>query len=281
MKRLKRLCALFVLLSFLSAAGGIFCDKYIDRDMHFTPAYEKIDLAPLLAKAEFSIEDYKTLFYQTGLGRPAVDALRQQEDFAAQIASFQEDFFAPASTQCYRAGISTKMEHTVDANGRYCAGFSLAPYEEGDVVAMFSSHSFGWRHGHAGLIIGSNRVLEAPILGVPAGKFRLNTWREYPTFVLLRLKDASSEELAAIADAAVENLNGVTYSPFAGVLQKYGGRRPPTTQCAHLVWHAFYTAGYDIDCTGGNIVTVWDIVDSNLFEVVQIYGLNPDRLWRE
>lgn len=157
----------------------------------------------------------------------------------------------------------------------------MAPYEEGYVVAMFSSHSFGWRHGHAGLITGANRVLEAPILGVPAGEYRLNTWREYPTFVMLRLKNASGEELEAIADAALKNLEGVDYSPLAGIIKKYSGRRPPTTQCAHLVWHAFYTAGYDIDSTGGNIVTVWDVVDSDLFEVVQIYGLDPDRLWRE
>lgn len=282
MKRKKAICIACILLSAIFTAGGIAGSIWIEREIHFTPEYERIDLAPILEKETLCPEDYKTLFYQTGLGRRAVDQLRTQEDFTAQITAFQEAFFGGASAaRCYRAGISARMEHTVDEDGRNTAGFSLAPYEEGYVVAMFSSHSFGWRHGHAGLITGSNRVLEAPILGVPAGEYRLNTWREYPTFVMLRLKDASEEELEKIADDALKNLTGVDYSPLAGVLHKYSGRRPATTQCAHLVWHAFYTAGYDIDSTGGNIVTVWDLVDSELFEVVQIYGLDPDRLWRE
>ena len=281
MKRISKACLVCLLISALLTAGGIAGSFLIERDIHFTPKYEKIDLLPLLEKEMLSDEDYKTLFYHTGLGSRANDELRLQEDFAAQIIAFQENFFGGASVQCHRAGITTWMEYAVDEDGRNTAGFPLAPYEEGYVLAMFSSHSFGWRHGHAGLITGANRVLEAPILGVPAGEYRLNTWREYPTFVMLRLKNASGEELEAIADAALKNLEGVDYSPLAGIIKKYSGRRPPTTQCAHLVWHAFYTAGYDIDSTGGNIVTVWDIVDSDLFEVVQIYGLDPDRLWRE
>ena len=44
------------------------------------------------------------------------------------------------------------------------------------------------------------------------------------------------------------------------------------TQCAHLVWLAYAAYGYDIDSNGGLIVTPKDIAESELFEVVQIYG---------
>ena len=281
MKRTLKVCLACALISVLLTAGGIAGSFLIERDIHFTPEYGKIDLSPILEKQELSLEDYKTLFYQTGLGPRAIDELRLQENAAEQITQFQTDFFGGFSAECERAGITTWMEYTIDEDGRRAAGFSLAPYHNGYVVAMFSSHSFGWRHGHAGLITGSNRVLEAPILGVPSGQYSLNSWRQYPTFILLRLKDASDEQLEEISKNALKNLTDIDYSPLAGVFKKYSGKQPPNTQCAHLVWYAFYLYGYDIDSTGGNIVTVWDIVNSELFEVIQIYGIDPDLLWRQ
>jgi hypothetical protein len=45
------------------------------------------------------------------------------------------------------------------------------------------------------------------------------------------------------------------------------------THCAHLTWYACARFGYDIDDDGGWIVTPRDIFDSELLEIVQIYGM--------
>lgn len=94
MKRISKACLVCLLISALLTAGGIAGSFLIERDIHFTPEYEKIDLLPLLEKETLSDEDYKTLFYQTGLGARAIDELRLQEDFAAQITAFQETISA-------------------------------------------------------------------------------------------------------------------------------------------------------------------------------------------
>ena len=39
-------------------------------------------------------------------------------------------------------------------------------------------------------------------------------------------------------------------------------------------------AGYDLDPTGGPLVTPDDIANSPYLEVVQIYGFDPDKLWK-
>ena len=57
------------------------------------------------------------------------------------------------------------------------------------------------------------------------------------------------------------------------------GRRPYATHCSHLVWQAYKHFGYDIDSDGGPLVTCNDIARSDLLEVVQVYGFDPDALW--
>ena len=119
-------------------------------------------------------------------------------------------------------------------------------------------------------------VLEAPIIGQPSMEYPINTWEYYSSFIMLRLKNTSDEELKSISDNAQRYLNGIVYNPLAGVFKKSQGKKPKTVQCAYLVWYAFHSMGIDIDSDGGNIVTVDDIKNSDLFEVVQIYGYDPD-----
>ena len=37
--------------------------------------------------------------------------------------------------------------------------------------------------------------------------------------------------------------------------------------------------GYDIDSDGGPVCTTRDIVHSDLFEVVQVFGFDPQNIW--
>ena len=253
----------------------LLAEATVNINMRFVPDYEKADITYLLDGRELSTDDYKLLFYQTGLGKRAVDELISSGK-ADTLLSFQNDFFAAAGVKCVREVITTCMEYTVDEDGIATAGFSLAPHKPGYVFLMLSSHTLGWRHGHAGLVTGTDTVLESPMIGTPSGDFTVNEWRGYPTFVMLRLKDADDAFLAEVAKNAEKKLSGIEYNIFAGFFKKTHGSVPPTTHCAHLVWYAFYNSGLDVDRNGGNIVSVTDIMYSDKFEVVQIFGMNPD-----
>ncbi len=58
MKRISKACLVCLLICALLTAGGIAGSFLIERDIHFTPEYEKIDLLPLLEKETLSDEDY-------------------------------------------------------------------------------------------------------------------------------------------------------------------------------------------------------------------------------
>ena len=107
-----------------------------------------------------------------------------------------------------------------------------------------------------------------------------NWFRSGTNFMVLRLKDATAEERAAIAATAEERLRGVDYSITVGILSpKDQGETPKETHCSHLVWQAFRYYGYDIDSDGGAVCTTRDIANCDLFEVVQVFGFDPIELW--
>ncbi len=260
---------------------GILCVVTFHNNAYFSPDYPFVDLSGVLSKTELSKEDYKLLFFQTGLGKIAVDELLKQENGAEKIKRHQQSFFYHNEIVCEQKALTTCMEYNVSSKGNYTFGFELAPVKAGYVLAMESSHSFGWRHGHAGIVLNDKAVLEAPIIGQPTAVYSINIWRYYPTFIMLKLKDTSDEDLEKIALDAKETLEGIVYSPLAGLFKKQQGKKPENVQCAYLVWYAFNNFNIDIDSDGGNIVTVRDIINSDKFEVVQIYGYNPEDFWIE
>ncbi len=263
-------------LSLILALCGILSVVTLHNNASFSPDYEMVDLNPIIEKEVLSEDDYKTLFYQTGLGKYAIDTLRETENFKNDILRYQKNFFKKTDYVCEREAITTSMEYFVSDNGYYKPGFEIFPVKEGYVLLMESSHSLGWRHGHAGLTVDNGFVLEAPIIGQPSMEYPLGMWEYYSSFIMLRLKNTSDEELKSISDNAQRYLNGIVYNPLAGVFKKSQGKKPKYVQCAYLVWYAFHSMGIDIDSDGGNIVTVDDIKNSDLFEVVQIYGYDPD-----
>ncbi len=271
----RKLALISAILAVILAFSGILSVVTLHNNAFFSPDYPLIDIKPILSKAEFTEEDYKTIFYQTGLGRYAIDSIKNDADFIERVEEFQQGFFQKNEIVCKREAITTCMEYNASENGYYTKSFTVFDMKPGYVLIMEGSHSFGWRHGHAGIALSSNTVLEAPIIFQPASIYGISTWTYYPNFIMLRLKGATDSQLEEIAKNANRDLNGIMYSPFAGVFNKKQGKTPNSVQCAYLVWCSFYNYGIDIDKNGDSIVTVSDIKNSDMFEVVQIYGYDP------
>ncbi len=146
---------------------------------------------------------------------------------------------------------------------------ALPALEEGDILLTFSTHSFGWRHGHAGLVVDGERalVLEAEILGRPSSVVPADHWRSYSTLLVLRLKGVEPEVRRSVADFALQTLNGTPYRLTSGWFGEQAADAV-TVQCAYLVWYAYAHFGNDLDGDGGMLVTVADLAASPLLEQV-------------
>jgi uncharacterized protein YycO len=256
----------------------------IEPQGYIQASYDKIDLNPILSKKSLTESDYKTLFYQTGLGKVAVDELlKNKETGISDIKDFQYNFFAEKNILCEKIGIITNQESFVDNKGNYKYGFNLAPYKDGYVLLTKATHSLGWRHGHAGIVTNSEKgeTLEAVILGQNSQYQNINKWQMYPSFIMLKLKNVSDEKLEEIASFSKQYMYDIPYGLFIGLLNQ---KNPDTkdiigTQCSHLVWYPFMQNGYDVDSDGSWLVTPKDIANSDLFEVVQIFGVDPSEIW--
>ena len=319
-KKKRLLCLLGIL-----AGGGLwlwlslwFWLLSAHRELYTPPPKERINLAGVLERAEageLTTSDYQLLFQQTGLGPSAIADLQKEEDFSRQLLRYQDCFFQERDLICRRVFFPVWQEWLITPEEEPLQ-FLLAPCQAGDILLTRSTHCLGWRMGHAGLVVDPARglVLESSGLGFPSALEELSHWQDYPSFILLRLKDRSKEERAAVAAFAQANLLDVPYRLTAGlwgeklpwqakeraaalggeqtaaapadeaVLVNPDQKRKDTsllggTQCAHLIWSAFAAAGYDIDSDGGWLVTPRDLARSPLLEVVQVYGVDPRKPW--
>lgn len=282
--RLFRITAAVLLILFLLLWGAQ--TLFAHRNPVFTPDYPMEDLTALLAQEQLSTADYDTLFLQTGLGTPAIDTLLAQgAQGREQILAIQRQFFAAPATVCAELfGLLVREDRLApDENGQPVWGPPMPALEDGDVLLTYATHSMGWRHGHAGLVVDAagQKVLEAVVIGSDAAVTNLGHWRSYSNYLVLRLREKSPELQSELTTWALEHLEGVPYRLFSGLL---GPKAPDPglpgfgVQCAHLIWYAFQQFSYDVDADGGRLVTVDDLARSPLFEVVQLYGLDP-RQW--
>lgn len=260
---------------------------------HYTPEYAQIDIIPILQKEELEETDYEMLFRQTGMTQVGIDELWEKER-QSDLLYLQERFFAEVDLECLRDNFVVQSERLVNTMD---AEYFLPAVQTGDILISFSGHVFGWRNGHAAIVVDAEEglTLEAITLGSTSRICNIEKWAEYPCFALLRLKGATAEERARIAEYAEENLVDISYRllSFSGDKlvadnetlreQEQEGADAMVsrdsltgTHCSHLVWSAYVHFGYDLDSDGGLIVTPRDIFDSDLLEVVQIYGLNPE-----
>lgn len=270
---------LAILLFFAAVLGYILIAEYtVEFSARVTPSYARADITYLVQKSSWTEEDYTLLYRQTGLGKSALDALKREN---GDILAFQDALFYEGEIEHESVVFTTKrdkMSYTLSESG-----FApIAPLETGDVLVSSACHSFGWRNGHAAIVTDEyGTLLESVSLGKNSRLADSVDWfRSSPNFIVLRLKGVSKEDRAKIGETAAKTLNNVPYSLTVGIFSpKDQGPDAKETQCAHLVWQAYYNFGYDIDSNGGPLVVPQDIALSDLFEVVQVYGFDVDTLW--
>lgn len=219
--------------------GLLLWTSFGEGHVHYRPEYEKADLHPIVEKMEstqgdgrtgagLTLKDYQTLFYQTGLGAAAVDRL-WAEGRREELFQYQEDFFREVTVVCKRYNIFVSGEYLAEpaqdaegnpAGARVSAASlqeeykkvripQLAPLQEGDILVTLCSHCYGWRNGHAAIVVetaasgaSKDRTLESVTVGVRSRLRSSDRWRSYPAFAVLRLKEDVSAAKNASADGS-------------------------------------------------------------------------------
>lgn len=248
-----------------------------DRHVYQVPDYPKEDLQNILNKNEFSEEDYDFLFWQTGLSKVALKTMLTEENHE-KIIRIQERFFSSPEVECEKNSIVSWEEWIRGEENRIL----FADLEDGDILITPCSHTYGWRNGHAALVVDAEEgeTLESVVLGKKSSIQSLKKWEYYPCVLVLRLKDVPKGIRQEIAENARKQLKGVDYGLTEGVFSpKFEAQgEVEKTNCSHLVWEAYRFYGYDLDSNGGAVVTPEDIAKSELLEPVQIVGVNPEAL---
>lgn len=265
---------MFFIVAFLGVTINVV---YLYCTPHYTPNIKKIDLHPILEKECLNAVDYNLLFEQTGLSSTIIDELKTTSDFEAQILQFQEDYLSDIKSYNLYMPPATFCQLVGPSPGQKTKAFTLAPYHNGYILITNATHSFGWRHGHAGLVVDEVHgvTLEAISPGTVSCLQNIHKWEYYPTFKMLRLKNASLSEQNNIAHYALIHLQGLPYNILSSKSQS-----PPTaTHCSLLIWQAFNHFHYDLDSAGGPFVFPKDIARSPLLEVLQIYGFDSNKDW--
>ena len=265
----------------------MIADAVAERSARTTPSYAKVDIAALADKEEdWTEEEIDTLYHQTGLGKAALLKMKSER-------VYEDDRLIPLSEQLveYQTALfyNGEMEHELvaDVSKRDLMKHFNAPVapvlEPGDVFVNSSTHTLGFRNGHAAIVLNEyGDVIESLEFGAKSSVSPCaDQWfAESSNFMILRLKNVDAAAREQIALEAEKNLLGVRYSLAVGIFSKKNqGTKMRHTHCSHLVWQAYKNAGYDIDYNGGLVVTPQDIARSPLFEVIQVYGFDPDKLW--
>ena len=281
---------IFLAICIIPALYLAIANATIEPQAHISPDYPRTDILPILAKSRLSDADYSTLFFQTGLGKPAIDELLAHDPDSAQyIQRFQDYFFKDVRFICENNSPVSKEESLVDEHGNLIYGTEFATLHSGDILVTKSSHTLGWRNGHSALVIDPVRglTLESIVLGTNSSVQDIRKWLNYPNFILLRAKDFTAYDLEMIARSAAERLNDIPYNLTVGIFSpkdacgssKTLQAKIAGTHCSHLVWQAFKNFGADIDTNGGILVTPRDIANSTRLEIVQVYGVDPGNIW--
>lgn len=279
-KRKKRVVIIVLILAAVTALWLFLQHIYPHFRSPFVPSYPSVDLSDPLSKSALSEEDYQLLFTQTGLGKPAIDDLLALGDAGkTQILDTQTAFLNhPGEASCEPLGITTREHRFLDEDGRIRYMVPLAPLKNGDIVVTLSTHTAGWSHGHAGLVVDAENgvTLESVVLGSLSSQMNVNHWRSYSTLAVLRPK-ADDETRQKVVQLALDKLDNIPYSLVSGA---FGDKLQPldgahSAHCGYLPWYAWMAVGIDLDSDGGRIAAPEDFLHSPNLEVVQVYGFDP------
>ncbi len=237
------------------------------------PGYSQRNLEEIINLTEvytgaMDEETARELFLQTGLGAEGVEAVRDlcsnQTEFYNMLKVYQEQLFK---------GVGEKK---------------IVDLKTGDILVSMSQRLCFYPHGHAAIVIDGdkNQILEARSYKAGSCVCELSKWSKLSSFVVLRVKEEVIAELTdegyenparSAAAYASQNLTGLKYSLLKD-LRPLNESTPEYTQCAHLVWYAYFAVGLDIDENRGLIVKPKDFLQSDVLEIVQVFGIKPDKL---
>ena len=235
------------------------------RTGYFIPDYPQVALT--------ENTDCETIFLQTGLGRPVAEKLLAAGEFQT-ILDAQEAFFHPPKAACTPLlGWFTREDRFIERSG-----FPPVDLQPGDILLTLSTHTAGWRHGHAALVIDEENTLESIVLGTDSAVVNAAHWSSYSNYAVLRIKNVTPELQKQVVQYSKVHLQAVPYRLTSGWI----GPKAPLPEdpqfglhCSYLVWYAWNRFGYDLDSDGGRLVSAHDLLQSNLLEIVQIFGMDP------
>lgn len=191
---------------------------------------------------------------------------------------YTEKDYAGEDVYCFPNSMIS-FEERIKENKLYKYAGRLQNLENGDILLTPCSHTFGWRNGHAAIVIDEEKelTLESVVLGTPTCIQSISKWRKYPGVMVLRLKSASKEERDAIAAYTLENMQGITYGflgDFTDGLEGGIFDGISSTHCSHLIWYVYNHFGYNLDGDGGIIVTPKDLSLSPGLEIIESHNVD-------
>lgn len=269
-----------IIISIVTLIINSYCLFIFANNYHaiYYPVSARINIASLLNRNVLQENDYRMLFSQTGLGKQAIDDIRDDVDSKKTLLTFQDSYFRK-NRIVYENLNPFTIQETLKVNSINSNITAMAPLKNGDILLTKSTYTLFWRHGHCGIVIDAARgtILESLEPGTVSMTQNISKWQNYSTLKVIRLKDTNTHRLNEIAKYAAEKLSGIKYDIFAP--KRYDDAIPKSENCAQIIWQAYHRFGYDIDSNRGTIVTPSDIARSKLLEVIQINGFNPDKPW--
>ena len=202
----------------------------------------RVDLLPILTKEEKEENDYKVIYEQTGLTKEGY--LRIEDDIDL-ILDIQNDYYS--------------SYNIIKKN--------TAPFLMSDFLDRKVSHC---------LVKKGDIIIEAVGYGSLSHINKVDSFMERPSFLIVS-PNFDEDVKEEVVNYALDNLLGIPYNIFAGVFTKKSEIN--STQCAHLVWYAYYKNGIDLDDNKGLIITPKQLANSSRITVIQNFGFNSASLW--
>lgn len=272
-KKVPFLRAVFAVLSFLIITAiileaGVFVK---DRDEVWAPDYQKVDISSVISKETLTKKDYDLIFSQTGLTRTGFDSLKAEGD-TDKVLEIQERFFS--EPDCVKDQFAPfTCYHEIDSP------IPTTVLEDGDIICSPTTHFSFFELGHSAIVTNAEygTVLNSTGYETKSCFEDVTTSTNRPAFIILRAKQ-TKEKREKIAKYAADNLTDLPYSISIGIIGKKNPDKLTRTNCSHIIWYAFKKFGIEIDFNAGPFVFPRDIAKSDEFEVVQVFGIDPDKI---
>ena len=210
---------------------------------------------------------------QTGLTRIGIDGLRDR-GLISRILEIQDQYFEEQYIYLNEfAPFTGYLKRTIKSG--------VAEYaflENGDILFSPTTFLSFISLGHASMVVDANLgvMAQASGYGTPVDFVRISHFFSRPEFVILRPKADVGE---AVANYTSEKLIGLRYSILAGIFADKAPENLRSTHCSHFTWYAYMQAGIDLDSNGGKVVTPQNLLYSENLSIVQIYGIDPDKIY--